>query len=60
MKKAKIFITTMMESHKFFVEMSESYMKGTNKFYYYLKYPMAYFKFMWWMTFDNLRGLKEL
>lgn len=33
--------------HKFFVTESPSYMKGTNKVKYYLRYPIAYVKFMW-------------
>jgi len=34
--------------HKFFIEESKSYMKGTNKIEYYTKFPFAYIKFMYY------------
>ncbi len=37
-----------VEHHKFFVRISPSYMQGTNMVMYYLYYPIAYLKFMYY------------
>ena len=38
--------------HKFFNRESPSYMQGTNRLKYYLRYPSAYIKFMILMAKD--------
>ncbi len=45
-------IKYLIDSHKFFVEVSPSYMQGTNRIKYYLRYPIAYIKFMWYAYKD--------
>lgn len=45
----------IIDNHKFFVKESPSYMQGTNRIKYYLRYPRAYCYFMWWIIGDMFK-----
>lgn len=49
----------MWELHKFFVDTSKSFMQGTSRVRYYLYYPIAYFKFMWYSYKDFIPKTKK-
>ena len=40
------FIVKLVENHLWFVERSNQFMRGTPRFQYLLRYPIAYIKFM--------------
>jgi hypothetical protein len=40
------FIVKYVENHLWFVERSNQFMRGTHRFRYLLRYPIAYIKFM--------------
>jgi hypothetical protein len=42
-----------IENHKFFVKISPSFMEGTPRLEYYLRYPIVYLKFMYSMMFNK-------
>lgn len=48
-------VKKIIELHRFFVKESYWYMKGTPRIPYYLKYPIAYIKFMW----NSLQDIKN-
>ncbi len=48
----------IIEAHKFFVHISPGFMKGTNRVTYYLYYPIAYLKFMWY-SYQDAKRLKN-
>ena len=41
-------IKTLIESHKFFVKSSPDFANERSVFAYYMYYPIAYCKFMWY------------
>lgn len=45
-------IKYLIGCHKFFIGESPSFMKATNRIKYYLRYPIAYIKFMYYAIKD--------
>lgn len=43
---------TLIDSHRFFIKESPKFMEGTSRIKYYLRYPIAYIKFMWYSYHD--------
>jgi hypothetical protein len=39
-------LVKLVENHLWFVERSNQFMRGTPRFRYFLRYPIAYIKFM--------------
>jgi hypothetical protein len=46
------FFSSMAYSHRFFVNESPYYMTGTKRAEYYIGYPRAYIRFMWYSFRD--------
>jgi hypothetical protein len=46
------FLSSMAYSHRFFVNESPYYMTGTKRAEYYIGYPRAYIRFMWYSFRD--------
>lgn len=48
------FIIRYIENHLWFVERTKLYMKGTPRMIYYMRYPIAYVRYMYYaMEFDR-------
>ena len=41
-------LSKYIDAHRFFVKESPGFMRGYNKIKYYLYYPIAYFKFIYY------------
>ena len=41
-------IVKFVENHLWFVERSNQFLRGTPRLRYWLRYPIAYSKYMWW------------